>query len=49
MNNWSARGDRCPICGKDFRKGCEHSVPEAEERLLENYIRAVSNSHGGMA
>lgn len=38
---FNARGDRCPICKKDFRYGCNHSVLEAEERLERDYMAAV--------
>lgn len=40
---FSARGDRCPICKRDFRDpdACPHSVSEAEARLESDYIHAV--------
>ena len=42
MNEFSARGSRCPICGAMFRHGCDHSVKQAQDRLLQNYIRAIA-------
>jgi galactose-1-phosphate uridylyltransferase len=42
LDNFSARGSRCPICKKSFRHGCDHSVTEAETRLFENYIKAIA-------
>ncbi len=44
MDSFSARGSLCPLCGKDFRNGCSHSVKQARDKLLENYIRAVSSN-----
>ena len=41
MKDFSARGSRCPICKLDFRRGCSHSIVAAEERLKENYMRAL--------
>lgn len=42
LNNFSARGSDCPICKKSFRHGCNHSIGEAEDRLFENYIKAIN-------
>ncbi len=39
--DFSARGSKCPVCRKDFRYGCRHSISEAKERLFEDYIRAI--------
>lgn len=44
MDSFSARGSNCPICKKEFRTGCNHSVAEAEQRLFENYIKAITNA-----
>jgi hypothetical protein len=44
LNNFSARGSRCPICKKSFRHGCDHSVKQAEDRLFENYIKAIAEN-----
>ena len=41
MNNFSARGSKCPICHKWFRHGCNHSVIDAKNKLFENYIKAI--------
>lgn len=41
LKNFSAKGDKCPICHKDFRHGCNHSVEEAKERLFREYINVV--------
>lgn len=38
---FSARGDKCPICRKDFRYGCDHSIAEAEAQIERNYMAAV--------
>jgi len=42
LDNFSARGSKCPICKKPFRHGCDHSVIQAKERLFENYIKAIA-------
>ena len=39
--NWSARGDVCPICNKEFRYGCNHTVTQAINRLEENIINMI--------
>lgn len=44
MDTFSARGSQCPLCGKSFRKGCNHSVMEAKDKLFENYIKAIAHS-----
>ena len=41
LSNWSARGDNCPLCKKDFQHGCNHSVEQAHKRLEENIIKAI--------
>lgn len=41
LENFSARGDKCPICHKDFRHGCDHSVRQAKDRLFQKYIYAI--------
>ena len=41
FRNWKARGDLCPICKKEFRTGCNHSVQQARDRLFENYIKTI--------
>lgn len=41
LHNWSARGGTCPLCHKDFRDGCNHTVQQAINRLEENVINAV--------
>lgn len=41
MEEFSARGSLCPICKASFRRGCSHSVKQAEDRLFENYINAI--------
>ena len=39
---FSARGDRCPICKRDFRRDdCPHSVAQAESRIEADYLHAV--------
>lgn len=42
MDTFSARGSKCPICKAQFRTGCNHSVKQAEDRLLQNYIKAIA-------
>lgn len=42
MEQFSAKGDDCPICKKDFRRGCNHSIKQAKDKLFERYIRAIS-------
>ena len=44
MNSFSARGSKCPICKRDFRRGCEHSVVAAKGRLFQDYVRAIATS-----
>lgn len=39
--NFNAGGSKCPICNKQFRDGCKHSVVEVKERLYENYIKTI--------
>lgn len=41
MDTFSARDSNCPICGKVFRSGCDHSVRQAKYKLFENYIKAI--------
>lgn len=43
LNNWSARGGSCPLCHKDFRNGCNHSVVQAQQRLETNVVNALVN------
>ena len=31
----------CPICKKDFRQGCKHSVNEAKAFLQERYLKSL--------
>ena len=38
---FNARGSRCPICRKDFRNGCNHSVSQAKERIEKDYINKL--------
>ena len=45
LDNFSARGSKCPICKKNFRRGCNHSVQQAKDRLFENYIRSITNTN----
>ena len=42
MESFSARGSKCPICNKQFRYGCKHSVVEAKAKLFQAYIIAVA-------
>lgn len=44
LQNFSARGDKCPICHKNFRHGCGHSVEEAKDRLFQKYIEAIAEN-----
>lgn len=39
--NWSAKGSNCPLCHKDFRHGCNHSVTQAIARLEQNVVNAM--------
>ena len=41
LANWSARGGSCPLCHKDFRYGCNHSVEQARQRLEANIVNAL--------
>jgi len=41
LNEWSARGGSCPLCHKDFRHGCNHSVVEVYQRLEQNVVNAM--------
>lgn len=40
---FSARGDRCPICKQPFRDpaDCPHSIREAVDRIEADYLHAV--------
>ena len=40
-NEWSARGGSCPLCHKEFRHGCNHTVSQAYERLEQNVVNAM--------
>lgn len=42
LDNFSARGSRCPICHKTFRTDCNHTVLQARDRLFENYIKSIN-------
>lgn len=44
MTSWSARGDKCPICKRDFRHGCSHSVKQAKDRLFQDYIKVIAQA-----
>lgn len=41
LSNFSARGSSCPLCKKDFRNGCNHSIEQAINRLNQNIINAM--------
>jgi len=41
LNEWTARGGQCPICHKEFRDGCNHTVSQAYERLEQNVVNAM--------
>lgn len=41
LANFSARESNCPLCGKSFRCGCDHSVEQAVNRLEENIVKAL--------
>jgi len=43
LENFSARGSLCPICKKNFRNGCSHSVAEAKDNLFAKYVKALVN------
>ena len=40
QKTFSARGSSCPICGKGFRHGCDHSIVQAEEILIQRVANA---------
>ena len=33
LTNFDPRGSNCPICGREFRTDCSHSVVQARELL----------------
>ena len=39
--NFQARSSYCPLCGNNFRNGCNHSVDQARRRLEENVAVAL--------
>lgn len=41
LRDFQARGSNCPLCGKPFRNGCNHSITQAIERLEQNVINAL--------
>lgn len=45
LDEFSARGSKCPICKANFRTGCSHSVKQAKDRLFENYIKAIAETN----
>lgn len=42
LDTFDPRGSKCPICKASFRNGCNHSVKQANERLFELYLKAMS-------
>jgi len=46
MEEFDPRGSKCPICKRNFRKGCAHSVSEATDRLFEDYVHAIYSTPG---
>lgn len=36
LQTFDPRGSTCPICKRDFRKGCNHSITQAINRLEQN-------------
>lgn len=48
---FSARGDRCPICKRNFRDpdSCPHSVGDAVQRIEADYLHAVVRYEIAMA
>ena len=41
LSSFQARGSYCPLCGNQFRHGCNHSVEQAIRRLEENVTVAL--------
>ena len=41
MNSFQAKSSKCPVCHRNFRNGCDHSVVAARNRLQENLVRAI--------
>lgn len=41
LREFSPRGSSCPICRRDFRYGCKHSVQEAKDKLKDDITRAI--------
>jgi len=42
QREFDPRDSLCPICGKDFRNGCGHSITQAYDRLKTDIIRVIS-------
>jgi hypothetical protein len=40
--NWSFSGNsKCPMCGKDFKRDCNHNVAEVKQWLYAQYLRSL--------
>jgi len=42
MDSFSSKDSVCPICKASFRRGCDHSIKQAKDKLFENYVRAIA-------
>lgn len=44
MDRFDVKSSKCPICRKKFRSDdCPHSIPQARERLFEDYVREIAS------
>jgi hypothetical protein len=38
IDSFDPRDSLCPICKNDFRRGCNHTIEQAREKLNDNYL-----------
>lgn len=41
---WSARGGLCPICKREFRRDCNHTVTEARNRMEMDVLYSLTET-----
>lgn len=40
LEEFSPRGgSNCPLCGKEFRYGCDHSIQQAKEHMKDRILK----------
>lgn len=46
IEQFDPKNAMCPICGKDFRFGCSHSITEAKKFMRQKLLKALRSSNG---